>query len=199
MSTRYISMTYEYANGNTYIVWDAHYEEICHRIQPLLDSGFKCCLFTKSNPMHLSNINANLKIFWVSDEKEAGAIPMRPEYLMRDYENTIKESKGNVVVIFDVFDSLIALDGKRFTMVYTLLNQMIDMTAMTKNILFVPITSKLLTESEKSLILGTPVKEMELDSHKQPRPWLFRKKGTSDGYRIKRNLPSLFYRHGKRL
>ena len=159
--------------GNTYIVWDTNYNDVYQKIQPLLDSGYKCCLLTRTVPEALGELHQNLTVVRFSDDEAKDSIPLTPEHIMNQFETFIKSKTETRVVVLDVFDSLIAFDGKRFTLAYLVLNQMIDLAAITKNILVIPMTSKLLSEGEKNLVLGTPVKEMEVDNHKRPRSWLF--------------------------
>lgn len=168
-------------NGNTYVVWDAHYKDISQKVKALMDSGYKCCLFTKDKPGSLADLHQNLKIIRVSEDEAEDTLPLTFEHVMGKFEDFVAANKENSVVVLDVFDNLLDSGVIDFPTAYLLLNRMLDMTVINNNILFVPISSKSLDEREKTLIQQSGVNVMSATDEKPPRLWFFRKKGTNDG------------------
>jgi hypothetical protein len=162
--------------GNTYVVWDAHYRDISKKIQSLMDSGYKCCLFTKDPPGALASLHRNLKVVRVSEDRADGAIPLTPEHILGNFENFVKANTDKAVVVLDVFDNLLNSEDTSFTNAYTLLNIMIDVTAINNNILFIPISTKSLDEREKILIQDSGVNEISATEEKRSRRGFFRRK-----------------------
>jgi len=162
-------------NGNTYVVWDRHYSDISQKIKALMDSGYKCCLFTRDYPRFIPNLHQNLKIIRVSEDRANDTIPLTPEYIMRDFEDFIDTNADKAIVVLDVFDNLLDSGILNFPTAYILLNRMIDVTAINNNMLFVPISSKSLDEREKVLIEKCSVNVIGAVEEK-PRRWFFRRK-----------------------
>jgi hypothetical protein len=163
-------------NGNTYVVWDAHYRDISKKIQSLMDSGYKCCLITKDSPGALASPHQNLKVVQVSEDRAGDSIPLTPEHILGNFENFVKANADKAVVVLDVFDNLLNSEDTSFTNAYTLLNIMIDVTAINNNILFVPISTKSLDEREKILIRDCGVNEISETEEKPPRKGFFGRK-----------------------
>ena len=160
-------------NGNTYVVWDAHYRDISRRIRTLMDSGYKCCLITKDSPGSLASLHKNLKVVQVSEDRAGDSIPLTPEHILGNFENFVKANADKAVVVLDVFDNLLNSEDTSFTNAYTLLNRMIDVTAINNNILFIPISTKSLDEREKILIQDSGVNEISAVEEKPPRSGFF--------------------------
>ena len=161
--------------GTTYVAWDAHYKDLSQRITSLMDSGYKCCLFTKDAPGSLS-AHQNLKVIRVSDDRADDSIPLSPEHIMGKFEDFIDANGQKAVVVLDVFDNLLDSQDTKFTTAYLLLNRMMDVTAINKNILFVPISTESLNEMEKALIKNTGVNVLRAAGGKRVMKGFFGKR-----------------------
>lgn len=159
-SVRRYSML-RFTPGRTYVAWDAEYKTIHAKLEPLLEAGYRCLLFTRHNPKFLADKHASMDVVWISSQDSESSIPPKLEHIWRRFEEYVKTHPGDSILVFDVFDYLATHEGDNFKPALGLLRKMIDNISVTGNILIVPISAKSFDEQQKSHITKSGIEVLK--------------------------------------
>lgn len=143
--------------GRTYILWGCGFRSINRTVQRLLKSGYRCHLFTKHHPRFFPEKRKGLEIVWVSTGSAPGSIPPNREKMFRKFEDIITGEPAGAVIILDVFNYLASPEKDDFSSTLVMLRLMVDRTAVTNDVLLVPISSKSFGERQRAQVMSIGV------------------------------------------
>ena len=148
--------------GRTYIIWDCTHRKLMRLIDKLLGSGWKCMLVTRHSPRFIPVRHKDLKVVWMSSQKAENSIPPRREYVVRAQADFNGECPAGSVFVLDVFDCLATPGKDEFEPTLEMLRLMIDRTAVTDNVLLVPVSAGVFDSRQRAVIMRSGAEEMRL-------------------------------------
>jgi hypothetical protein len=110
-------------------------------------------LVTRHSPRFIPVRHENLRVVWMSSQKAENSIPPRREYVVRAQDDFFKEYPARAVLVLDVFDYLASPGEDEFEPTLEMLRLMIDRTAVTDNVLLVPVSAGVFDSRQMAIIM----------------------------------------------